>query len=56
MVVVSERNIDIPKLLSSLDYNIKKSKGHKVEINVQQLIDCSDVIKTYYSREEDDNK
>lgn len=56
MVVQSERDIKIPKLLDELRYKIDKcDKFYNVQVNKQLLVDCYDVIKASAS-EEDDQK
>lgn len=54
MLVQSERDIKIPRLLEELKAKIDKSdKFYKTEVNRQLLIDCHDVIKAYQMKEDD---
>lgn len=55
MVVQSERDINIKKLLEQLKRTIDECEYYNIKVNKQLLIDCYDVIKTSAS-EEDDSK
>ena len=63
MLVQSERNVNVPKLLGTLKFKIneynKDPKGYTVNINISVLNDCYDVIRTLHNdtpNEGDDGK
>ena len=54
MVVTSERDIKIPRLLDELKSKIDKcDKFYKTEVNKQLLVDCYDVIKASVNEGDD---
>ena len=54
MVVQTERDIKLSKLLGQLKFKIDKCDNtYTTEVNKQLLIDCYDIIKTLPTEEDD---
>ena len=58
MVVQSERDINIPKLLNNIKVTLNRGgdDNFTVKVNKQLLIDCYDVIKNATNESEEDDK